>query len=74
MSGADDSDVGTGSAPYDQAVDGRTVAHNALADVSLGGLSAFPVDVSRDVSAGDGLQRKAATKIRTASIPPARTP
>jgi len=75
LSSADDSDVGTGTAPYDQAVDGRAVAHDALADVSLGGSSAFPVDVLGDATAPDGgvAQRDTATKIQTRFVPSARS-
>ncbi len=75
MSSADDSDAGAGTASYDEAVDGRAVAHDALADVEMGGSSAFPVDVPGEVHGpgGGAMQRKTATKIRTAPIPPART-
>lgn len=75
MSGADDSDVGTGTAPHDQVVDGRAAAHDALADVVLGGSSSFPVAASGDVTAPDGALRcKTATKIGTTSTPPAQRP
>jgi MFS family permease len=73
VTSADDNHVGTETAAYDEAVDGRALAHDALADVSLGGSSAFPLDVPIEPD-GAGRQFKATTKIRADPAPTGRTP
>jgi MFS family permease len=72
VSSADDNDAGTGTAAYDD-LDVRSVSHDALADVSLGGASAFPVDVPGEPTGREARRTSAVTKIPASGATPTQS-